>query len=95
MEIGQNDGNNTEEDLNSKFDVCSESRDHEGFDNSEPNLEEILPPDDQVYPNSIVDDLYNQLEVEKDNYKCEIIVDHYFKDGNSFLKTRYVGDALG
>ena len=33
-------------------------------------------PEDQVYPYSIVDDLYNQLEVEKDDYEFERIFDH-------------------
>ena len=52
-------------------------------------------PEDQGYPNYIVDDLYNQLEVDKDDYEFERIVDHYFKDRILFLKARYVGDTIG
>ena len=48
----------------------------EVFDNGEPDLEETLPPEYQGYPDSIVYDLYNQLEAEEDNYEFESIVDH-------------------
>ena len=51
-------------------------------------------PEYQLYPYSIVDDLYNQLEVDKDDYEFERIVDHYFKDRILFLKARYVGETL-
>ena len=37
---------------------------------------ETLPPEDQINTNFIVDDVYIQLEVEKDDYKSERIVDH-------------------
>ena len=55
MEISDDDGENIEEDKNSESDICSESRDHEGFDDDEPDLEENLPPKDQGYPNLIID----------------------------------------
>ena len=54
--------------------------DHEGLDTKEPELKENLPSEQQRYPNSIVDDLYNQLEVWKDDCEFKNIVDHYFKD---------------
>ena len=61
MEISEDDGDDTEEDENRKYDVWSKSGEHEGFDNDEPDLEETIPPEYQGDPNSIVDDLYNQL----------------------------------
>ena len=42
-----------------------------------------------------MDDLYNQLVAEKDDYEFERIVDNYLKDGILFLKTGYVCDTLG
>ena len=76
MEISEDGGKDTEEDANSESDVCSESGEHEGFDNDEPDLEETIPPEDQGNPNSIVDDLYNQLEVEKYDYEFKRIFYH-------------------
>ena len=52
-------------------------------------------PEYQLYPYSIVDNLYNQLEVDKDDYEFKRIVDHYFKDGILCLKERYVGQTMG
>ena len=69
MEISEDGGEDTEVDANSEFDVCSESGNHQGFDNNEPYLEETLPPEYQGDPNSIVDDLYTQLKVEKYGYE--------------------------
>ena len=94
MEIMGNDDEDTGVDTNSKYDIWSESGYHEGLDNDEPELDETLPPEKQGDPNSIVDDLYNQLKVEKDDYEFERIVDNYFKDGFFFLKASYVGDSL-
>ena len=79
MEISEDNGEDKEEDENSKSGVCSESREHQGFDNDEPYLEENLPTEDQGDTNSIPDELYNQLEIEKDDYEYKSIVDHYFK----------------
>ena len=76
MEISEDDGDDTEEDENIKSGVWSESGEHVGFDNDEPDLEETLPPEYQEDKNSIVDDLYNHLEVEKDDYEFEMIVGH-------------------
>ena len=42
-----------------------------------------------------MDELYNHLELEKDDYEYERIIDHYFKDGILFLKLMYVGRNLG
>ena len=67
MEISEDDGKGKEVDANMEYDECSESGYNEGFDNDEPDLEETIPLEDQGYPNSIVDYLYNQLEVEKDD----------------------------
>ena len=39
MEISEDDGENTEENANSEYGVCSESGEHRGFDNCEPDLE--------------------------------------------------------
>ena len=77
MEISEYGGDDTEVDSNSKYDICSDSMEHEGFDHNEPYLEETLPQEDQGYPDSIVDDLYDQL----DDYKFKRILGHYFKDG--------------
>ena len=51
--------------------------------------------EDQGYTNSILNNLYNQLEVEKDYYEFKSIVDHYFKGRILLLKGRYVGETLG
>ena len=51
--------------------------------------------EDQGYPNYIVDDLYNQLEVDNDDYEFERIFYHYFKYVLLLLKDRYVGETLG
>ena len=75
--------------------VKLKSKEHEGFDDNEPELQEILPPEYQGDPDSIFDDLYNQLEVEKDYYEFKRIVDNYFKDGVLLLKVSYVGKTLG
>ena len=40
-------------------------------------------------------DLYIQLEVEKDEYELENIVDNYFKDVIFLLKEGYVGETQG
>ena len=82
MEISKDDGEDTEEDAKREADVCSEFRDHDGFDNDEPDLEETLPPEDQGYPNYIIYELYKKLEVEKNDYELKCIVDNYFKDGS-------------
>ena len=95
MEIIKDDGEGTEEDESSKSCVCSESSYHKVFDNYQPDLKETIPPEEQGDPNSIVGDLYNQLEVEKDDYEFERIFDHYFNDGILFLKERYVRETLG
>ena len=76
MEIFEDDGKDTEVDANRSSGVCSESRDHQGLDNNEPDLEEKLSPEYQIYPNDTVGDLYNQLGVEKDYYDFKRIVDH-------------------
>ena len=68
VEISEDYGQDTEVDANSESYVCSESGEQEGIDNNETYLEETLPLEDQGYPNSIVGDLYNQLEVQKDDY---------------------------
>ena len=39
-------------------------------------------------------DLYNQLEVEKDDYELENIVGHYFKYVIFFLEERRVEETL-
>ena len=64
------------------------------IDNDEPDPKENLPLEYQGYPNSLVDDLYNKLESEKDDNESERIVDHYLKYGIVFLKTRYVDEIL-
>ena len=43
MEISQGVGEDTQVDVNSEYDVCSESGQYEGLDKYEPDLEEILP----------------------------------------------------
>ena len=58
-------------------------------------MEEILTSESQGYLNSIIEDLYNQLEIEEDNYDFGKIIDHYFKNGVTFLKVRYFVDTLG
>ena len=80
MEISEDDDYDIEEDANNKYDICSKSREHEGFDKEKSDLEETLPPERQGDTNSIVDYLKNKLEVEKDDYEFEIIVYHFFKD---------------
>ena len=42
-----------------------------------------------------MNDLYNKLDVEKDNYELENIVDNYLKYGILLLKARHVGENLG
>ena len=42
-----------------------------------------------------MDELYNQLDIDKDNYESEIIVDTYFKDSILLFKVGYVGETLG
>ena len=39
--------------------------------------------------------MYNQLNIEEDDYKFENVVDNYFKNGVMLLKVKYVGDNLG
>ena len=39
--------------------------------------------------------MYNQLDIEEDEYEFEKIVDHYFKNGVLLLNVRYIGDTLG
>ena len=69
MEISEDEVKDTEVNTNRKSDVCSESGGNEGIDNDEPDLKETLPSEDQGDPNYIVDDLYNHLYVEKDDYE--------------------------
>ena len=42
-----------------------------------------------------MDELYNQLDIDKDNYESEIIVDTYFKVSILLFKVGYVGETLG
>ena len=76
MEISEEDGEDIELYANRESDVWSDSGEHEGFDRDEPDLKETLTRVGEGYPDSIVDGLYNQLEVEKDCYESESIVDH-------------------
>ena len=76
MEISGDNGEDTEVDENSETDACSQSVYHEGLDKYEPYLKETTPLEERGYPNSIVDYLYNQLEVENYDYESESIVDH-------------------
>ena len=46
MEISEYGGDDTEVDSNSKYDIFSDSMEHEGFDHNEPYLEETLPQED-------------------------------------------------
>ena len=80
MEIIEDDGEDTEEDANIKYNVLSDSREHEVFYNDSPYLNKNLPPEDQGDTNSIDDDLYNQLEVDKVDYESERMNYYYFKD---------------
>ena len=74
MEIGKDDIKDLEVDANSKYDACSDSRDHQGTYIGKSYLEENLPPEDHGYPNSFVNYLYNQLEVKKYDYEFENII---------------------
>eukprot|EP00957_Ditylum_brightwellii_P127797 9746495-Ditylum_brightwellii.AAC.1 len=40
-------------------------------------------------PGDYLEDLYNELDLQADNYELDIIVDHHFKDGILILKARY------
>ena len=95
LEIIENDNEDIEEDENSDHDICSDYGEHTSFNNYELDLEETLPPQYQGDTSSIVDDLYNKLEVDKYDYELEGIVDHCFKGGILFLKAKYVGKTLG
>ena len=76
MEISEDDGEDTQVDTNREYYVCSKYGEHDGLDNDEPHLEENLAPEDQGYPNCVIDELYNQLEVKKNDYEFESIVDN-------------------
>ena len=93
MEISEDEGEDTEVDANRKSDVCSQYRENEGFDKYELYLEETLPLEEQGDLHYIVDNLYNQFEVEKDDYESEIIVGCYLKNVIFFLKERYFIDT--
>ena len=67
MEISEDNSKDTQVDANSKYDVFSEYGEHKGIGDYEPDIKETIPLQDQVYPHSIFDDLYNQLELDKDD----------------------------
>ena len=41
-----------------------------------------------------MDEIYNQLDVDKDNDEFKSIFDNYFKDRILLLEEGYVGDTL-
>ena len=55
MEISEDEGEDTEVDANSEYDVWSQSGEHACLDNNGPDLEKILSPEEQGYPNSTFD----------------------------------------
>eukprot|EP00957_Ditylum_brightwellii_P082424 6266770-Ditylum_brightwellii.AAC.1 len=55
----------------------------------ENNIEESLPPDIKGDPEDYLEDLYNDMGAQVDNYEMDNIVDHHFKDGILILKARY------
>ena len=72
--ISEDDGKDTEVDKNNKYEACSESGEQESIDNYESELEKTLPPKERGDMNSIVDCLYNQLDVDMDDYESESIL---------------------
>ena len=95
MEIIEDDGKDSEVDANIKSGTLSESGELEGPENEEPHLKETFPTEVWVNTNSIVNYLYNKLEVEEDDSEFKTIVNNYFKYGILLLKARYVVDTLG
>ena len=80
MEINGDGDEYSDVDADGESDTCIESREHRENDSKEPKTRENLTPEGQGDPNSIVDDLYNKLDEEKDDYEFGSIVDNYFKD---------------
>ena len=64
-------------------------------DSKEQYMEETFPPGYQGFPDSIIEYMYTQFDIEEDDYVFDKIADHYFKNSFLFVQFRYVGDLLG
>ena len=86
----------TSEDLdNESTQNLEDTQDYGESEDEEQDIQEIVPPESQGGPDCIIEYLYNKLDIEEDDYEFGKIIDHYFKNGVTFLKVRYFVDTLG
>ena len=90
MQEGISSDSNMEE---NSHDADEPHQDHEEQTESQLNdPQESLPPDIKDTPPklTVLEEIYDQFEIEDlDDYQCEKISDHYFKNGTLILKASY------
>jgi hypothetical protein len=57
------------------------------------DLDETLPAEMKGDPNEVLEDLFNDMEMQDDDYQLDVIVDHSFRDGMLILKARYYSNS--
>eukprot|EP00957_Ditylum_brightwellii_P212203 15367071-Ditylum_brightwellii.AAC.1 len=66
---------------------------NDDFTDTDLDLDKALPPDSQSDPNEGVDNLYNEQNIQENDYKLDVIIDHHFKNGVLILKARYFSES--
>eukprot|EP00957_Ditylum_brightwellii_P156409 11904045-Ditylum_brightwellii.AAC.1 len=57
------------------------------------DLDETLPAEMKGDPNEVLEDFFNDMEMQDDDYQLDVIVDHSFRDGMLILKARYYSNS--
>eukprot|EP00957_Ditylum_brightwellii_P028746 2171327-Ditylum_brightwellii.AAC.1 len=57
------------------------------------DLDKILPAEMKGNPNEVLEDLFNDMEIQDDDYQLDVIVDHSFCDGMLILKACYYSNS--
>eukprot|EP00957_Ditylum_brightwellii_P187038 14244461-Ditylum_brightwellii.AAC.1 len=65
---------------------CAEDEEPDAENDIDEDIEESLPLDMKGDQGDYLEDLYNEFNLQADNYELDVIVDHHFKDSILILK---------
>eukprot|EP00957_Ditylum_brightwellii_P062968 4778956-Ditylum_brightwellii.AAC.1 len=55
--------------------------------------EKLQPPDAKGNPKEVLEEIYNEMEMQDDYYELDVIVDYWFKDVTLILNACYHSDS--